>query len=151
MYTRAQIIYTYPKPQATNTKDANSPELDFRNAYQRRGLFTANEWKNYKKLKEIADIRGFIVCPKVRLFDLIEPRLERKNKLTYRYKIQAKHVDFVICTQDMQVKAIIELDDSSHNDIERIKRDEFVDLILVNVGYTVIHTKQIEYNILDLI
>lgn len=58
---------------------------------------------------------------------------------------------FVICTQDMQVKAIIELDDSSHNDIERIKRDEFVDLILVNVGYTVIHTKQIEYNILDLI
>lgn len=97
MYTRAQIIYTYPKPQATNTKDANSPELDFRNAYQRRGLFTANEWKNYKKLKEIADIRGFIVCPKVRLFDLIEPRLERKNKLTYRYKIQAKHVDFVIC------------------------------------------------------
>lgn len=151
MYTRAQIIYTYPKTQAANAKDVNSPEMDFRNAYQRRGLFTANEWKNYKKLKEIADIRGLIVCPKVRLFDLIEPRSELKKKLTYRYKIQAKHVDFVICTQDMQVKAVIELDDSSHNDIERIKRDEFIDLILVSVGYTVIHTKQIEYNILDII
>ena len=65
------------------------------------------------------------------------------------YKIQAKHVDFVICDKDMHIKVIIELDDSSHDKKDRKERDEFVDLILQSVGYKVIHSRYIMNNILD--
>lgn len=148
-----RIIYTYARPElkAEDRDYILSEEMDFRNSYQRRELFTRNEWQNYKKLREIAEVRGFVVCPKVRLFDLIEPRHDKKKKLTYRYKIQAKHVDFVICDRDMNIKAILELDDGSHYDPERIKRDEFVNTILLSTGYTVIHTKYIDSSIFDLI
>lgn len=147
-----RLIYTYPKAELKPTdREVAEPELDFKNAYQRKDFFTRNEWQNYKKLKAIADEKGLVVCPKVRLFDIIEPRLDKKRKLTYRYKIQAKHVDFVICDQDMKILAILELDDNSHYDPERIKRDDFVNTILLSVGYTVIHTKYIEYNILDML
>lgn len=147
-----QIIYTYAKPELKpKDREDVSPELNFKTAYQRKQLFTRNEWQNYKKLREIAEVRGFVICPKVRLFDLVEPRHDKKKKLTYRYKIQAKHVDFVICDRDMNIKAILELDDSSHYEPERIKRDEFVDTILLATGYTVIHTKYIDSNILDMI
>lgn len=148
-----RIIYTYVKPEL-KIQDMNvqhSEELDFTSAYQRKPLFTKNEWQNYKKLRDIAEIRGFVICPKVRLFDLVEPRNDKKRKLTYRYKIQAKHVDFVICDKNMNIKAILELDDNSHYDPDRIKRDNFVNTILLNTGYTVIHTKYIEDRVLDLI
>ena len=147
-----QIIYTYAKPELRpEDREDASPELDFKSAYQRKQLFTRNEWQNYKKLREIAEVRGFVICPKVRLFDLVEPRHDKKKKLTYRYKIQAKHVDFVICDRDMNIKAILELDDSSHYEPERIKRDEFVNTILLATGYTIIHTKYIDSSILDMI
>jgi hypothetical protein len=147
-----RLIYTYSKAELkAKDREVGDSELDFENAYQRRELFTRNEWQNYKKLKAIADEKGLVVCPKVRLFDIIEPRLDKKRKLTYRYKIQAKHVDFVICDRDMKILAILELDDNSHYDPERIKRDDFVNMILLSVGYTVIHTKYIEYNILDML
>ena len=151
--TGPKIIYTYSKPELKieDIEKPNSEELDFSSAYQRKPLFTKNEWQNYKRLREIAEVRGFVICPKVRLFDLVEPRHDKKRKLTYRYKIQAKHVDFVICDKDMNIKAILELDDSSHYDPDRIKRDNFVNTILLNTGYTVIHTKNIENRIFDLI
>lgn len=151
--TSPRIIYTYSKPtlKPEDKSAQNTEDLDFKNAYQRKSLFTRNEWQNYKKLRDVAEVRGFVICPKVRLFDLVEPRFNKKKKLTYRYKIQAKHVDFVICDRDMNIRAVLELDDSSHYDPERIKRDEFVDTILLSTGYTVIHTKYIDYSILDLI
>lgn len=147
-----QIIYTYAKPELkTEDREEASTELDFKTAYQRKELFTRNEWQNYKKLRDIAEVRGYVICPKVRLFDLVEPRHDKKKKLTYRYKIQAKHVDFVICDKEMNIKAILELDDSSHYDPERIKRDDFVNTILLSTGYTVIHTKYVDNSVLDLI
>ncbi|MBQ7129888.1 MAG: DUF2726 domain-containing protein [Oscillospiraceae bacterium] len=150
--TKEKLIYTYPKTELKiEDREENNPELDFENAYQRKTLFTKNEWQNYKKLKKIAEDKGLVVCPKVRLFDLLEPRSDKKRKLTYRYKIQAKHVDFVICDQNMNIIAILELDDNSHYDPERIKRDDFVNKILISVGYTVIHTKYIESNVFDML
>lgn len=148
-----RIIYTYSKPELKieDMDQATGEELDFKTAYQRKPLFTRNEWQNYKKLRDIAEVRGFVICPKVRLFDLVEPRHDKKRKLTYRYKIQAKHVDFVICDKDMNIKAVLELVDSSHYDPDRIKRDDFVNTILLSTGYTVIHTKYIENSIFDLI
>lgn len=130
-------------------KESQSTDIDFSDSYQAKYLLTKNELAQYKKLKEIADARGFVICPKVRLFDIIEPKRDHPKYKTLMYKIQAKHVDFVVCDNDMHVKAIIELDDNSHNQKKRMERDSFVDLILQSVGYRVIHTRYIANDILD--
>ncbi len=125
------------------------PMDEFAHVYQRRYLFSKNELYEYKLLKKIADIKGYIICPKVRLLDLVEPRRGVEKYKTYFYKVQAKHVDFVVCDPNMHIKAIIELDDSSHDRADRKERDTFVDTVLRSVGYTVIHTRHITNDILD--
>ena len=136
--------------QSTSRKD-DDIKIDFRNAYQAQQIFTKNEWQNYKKLRDVAEVKGYIICPKVRLLDIIKPKSGEKKYKTLLYKVQSKHVDFVICDQNMNIKAIIELDDSSHDKPDRIERDKFVDMILRSVGYKVIHTRYIDYDILDLV
>ena len=124
-------------------------DSDFIESYRARYLLTKNELYNYKLLKPIANAKGYVICPKVRLLDIIEPIRGQKKYKTLFYKIQAKHVDFVICDQGMHIKAIIELDDSSHDRQDRQERDRFVNLILTSVGYKVIHTRQITENIFE--
>lgn len=132
----------------SNTSISNS---EYTGKYQKKLLLTKNEWYEYRKLRELAAKKGYQICPKVRLLDLIEPRRGDPKYKTLFYKIQAKHVDFVICDQNLYVKAILELDDSSHNQADRKERDEFVDLILKDVGYTVIRTRSITDTTLDIL
>lgn len=146
--------YATPELSTIEPKEESREELqeiDYTTAYQSRYLLTKNEWYQYKKLKEIADAKGYVICPKVRLLDIIEPRKGAKKYKTLFYKIQAKHVDFLICDRDMHIRAIIELDDNSHDEQERKERDAFVTLILQSVGYKVIHTRYIDNSILDTI
>ena len=131
--------------------EEQAPVIDFSTAYQAKYLLTKNEWIQYKRLREIADAKGYVICPKVRLLDIIEPRKNHEKYKTLLYKTQAKHVDFLICDKDMHIKVIIELDDSSHDKKDRKERDQFVDLILQSVGYKIIHTQYITQDILDLV
>lgn len=124
---------------------------DYSSCYQSKYLLTRNEWYEYRKLKEYADAKGLQVCPKVRLLDIVEPRHGRSDYKSLMGKIQSKHVDFVICTQDLRIKAVLELDDSSHDQFDRQARDQFVDEVLNSVGYKVIHTRAVtEYTLSDL-
>lgn len=140
-----QILRKFKEPedQQENT--------EFTGRYQKRYLLTKNEWYEYRKLKQLAENKGLQVCPKVRMLDLIEPRRGDPKYRTLFYKIQAKHVDFVICDQNLYVKAIVELDDNSHNQADRKERDDFVDTILKDVGYTVIRTRSITENTLSVL
>lgn len=144
--------WRYRKKQNYQYKQPTSNEnIDYKNAYQSRYLLSKNELFQYKKLKTITDKKSLIICPKVRLLDIIEPKHGSDKYKTLFYKVQAKHVDFVVCNQDMQIKAIIELDDNSHDRADRKERDEFVDTILKSVGYRIIHTRYITDDILDMI
>ncbi len=130
--------------KSRNSADSKEPEqkdkrLDYKNVYKSKWLFTYNEKDLYHKLKAFAEERGLVVLAKVRLFDLIEPR-EKQDK-SARYKIQSKHVDFVLCNDKMVAKYIVELDDQSHDAADRISRDAFVDEILTACGYKVVHMR----------
>lgn len=140
-----------PSAQQSESTVHQDEAIDYSNAYQPKYLLTKNEWVQYKKLKAIADVKGYVICPKVRLFDIIEPQKGHAKYKTLMYKIQAKHVDFLICDQNMHIKVVIELDDKSHDQKNRKERDSFVDLILRSVGYKVIHTRYITNDILDLV
>lgn len=118
-------------------------------AYQRKWLFSTNEKAFYYKLKQFSDKHELVVFSKVRLLDLIEPRQNQKKYKTYFYKIQAKHVDFVLCSQNLVAKYIIELDDASHNATERKERDAFVDTVLTSCGYRVLHMRAFDPEALE--
>lgn len=138
------------QPETPNP-ETDDKHIDYTKQYQPKYLLSRNEWYQYKKLKEIADIKNLVICPKVRLLDIIEPRHDCYSYKGCLGKISSKHVDFVICDQDMHIKAIIELDDSSHDTQKGKERDRFVNQTLTNVGYTVIRTRYINNNILDLV
>lgn len=140
--TKAVLESTEPESYSESKTDP--PQKD---AYQKRWLFSLNEKNAYFALKPIAGELGYTVFAKVRLLDLLEPRKDSKMYRSYFNKVQAKHVDFVLCDKKMVARIIIELDDSSHNRPDRQARDSFVDEILENVGYKVIHTWAITDNL----
>lgn len=113
-------------------------------AYQRKWILTYNEKDAYRKLKTITNKFGYTLFAKVRLFDLIEPVRGNPKYKTNLYKIQAKHVDFVVCDEKLVARYIIELDDNSHNSEKRKQRDEFVNAVLTNTGYKILHVKTIK-------
>lgn len=153
------ILYfkDHKKPSTAENKAEVMPEpeqekgsVDYSKSYQAKYLLTRNEWYEFKKLKKIADAKGLMICPKVRLLDIIEPR-KGDNYRSLMGKIQSKHVDFVICDQDLHIKAVLELDDGSHDRKDRQERDQFVDQILTSVGYKVIHVRSVtEQTLADL-
>lgn len=139
------------EPELTGSSKEDKLVIDYSHAYQAQPLFTRNEWQNYKVLRDVANVKGYVVCPKVRLLDIVRPRNGQQKYKTLLYKIQSKHVDFVICDQNMMIKAVIELDDKTHDTEKGKARDNFVDTVLQSVGYKVVHTRYINYDILDLI
>ena len=141
----------YPRYKAPTVQKPipNAETIKYKDAYEAVNILTRNEKQNYITLKEAADRKGYIICPKVRLADIVKPRNDPEYMARFG-KIKSKHVDFVIYNEDMsKLKAVIELDDSSHDRPDRIERDEFVDFILQDCGYKVIHTRYITPDILD--
>lgn len=122
---------------------------DYSKSYQQKWLLTKNEWYAHKKLRELAEKKNLIICPKVRLLDIIEPRNGQKNYMALMGKIQSKHIDFVVCNSNMKILGVVELDDGSHNKQDRKERDQFVDQILTGVGYKVVHIHFVDEHTLD--
>lgn len=128
-----------------NTKDYGS----YANSYVKTPLLTKREWSEYQILRIAAENNGLLICPKVRLLDLIVPKQDAKNSRGLMSRVMSKHVDFVICDQNMEVVCIIELDDPTHLQQDRIERDQFVDAVLTGAGYKIIHTWSITSDILN--
>ncbi len=127
----------------SNTIQLKAEDRKYQNSYRKRSLFTYNEKYGFNKIKVVTDKLRLIPLSKVRLYDLIEPVPGVSNYKGALWKIQSKHVDFVICNQALEAKVIIELDDNSHNRRDRIERDIFVDTILKKAGYKIIRTRGI--------
>lgn len=127
--------------EQSNTSAASQSEADllpYDKAYQKKWLLTMNEKAFYRQLCSFAAKKNMTVFTKARLLDLLEPVKNQPKYKTYFYKVQAKHVDFVLCDSKLVARFIIELDDSSHNTPDRTDRDQFVDMVLQAVGYKVL-------------
>lgn len=126
-----------------------SEKIDFTTAYQKKWLFSYNEKDAFTKLKEITDAMGLTLLSKVRLLDLVETQKGNPKYKTLFYKVQAKHVDFVICDSKLVARYIIELDDRTHDEKKRIERDNFVYSILKNTGYKILHIRAIDKSVIE--
>jgi len=90
---------------------------------------TRAELKFYHALKSVTQNR-YQIAPKVRLGDIITCDEVNWHK-GYGPKISAKHIDFVLYDEKTsEILCCIELDDSSHNRLERQERDKFVNKAL---------------------
>ena len=105
--------------------------------YRKKELLTWNEKNFFEKIKNAVYSKGFHIITKIRLADLIEPTSIDNTNEWYRQfgKIKSKHIDFAVINSNMEVLFLIELDDKTHLYGNRIERDEFVNIALVNAGY----------------
>ena len=88
--------------------NANTP-LPIAGAYQKKWLLTYNEKDAFKKIKAVTDEISCYTFSKVRLLDLLEPVKGNTKYKTYFYKVQAKHVDFVILDEKLVARCVVEL------------------------------------------
>ena len=132
--------WTLPQEQSTTSaaSQAEADTLSYDKAYQKKWLLTMNEKAFYRQLCSFATKKNMTVFTKVRLLDLLEPVKNQPKYKTYFYKVQAKHVDFLLCDSKLVARYIIELDDNGHIAPDRAERDQFVDSVLQAVGYKVL-------------
>ena len=97
----------------------------------------------------MAEEFGLQIFTKIRLADLIVPKPKAENPFWMECfnKIKAKHIDFALADDETCIVALIELDDTSHARADRVERDDFVNAVLENTGYTLLRT----YGDLDVI
>ncbi len=111
-------------------------------------IFTDTEKFFYKVLKEITIKMDLTIFTKVRLADIIySPKFNYKDF----NRIKAKHIDFVLTDKDGNIKALIELDDKSHEQEKRKERDEFLNNIFQNQKIKLLRIPvKYSYNTLEL-
>nr|WP_242019833.1 DUF2726 domain-containing protein [Nodosilinea sp. FACHB-131] len=102
-------------------------------------LFTLAETTFYHALQN-ATQSEYLVFGKVRVADVLKPQTDNRGDWQRAFnKISAKHFDFVLCDRDrLTVLAAVELDDSSHQRGDRIKRDDFLNQVVKSAGLPLI-------------
>lgn len=134
LFIIVSILQILLKKQQAKNELTNLP-------YQKRPILTENEKAFFRELKTITERQNLLLFTKVRLADIVEIKSNTKQWQHYMNKIQSKHIDFVICNQNMDIITVIELDDKSHQRKDRIKRDTFVNEVLKTAGLQIIHTQ----------
>lgn len=112
------------KNNTENPKDDHKLKENDILPYKSKYLLTPNEYSFYKLLKPIADKHNFLICPKVRLADIVQIT-DNKNYMKWFAKISKKHIDFLICDKDLKPLFVLELDDKSHTKEKNQENDNF--------------------------
>lgn len=93
--------------------------------YQRANILTPTEYDFWEKLYLRCSMENIIVCPKVRMEDIINVDKNHKDREVLRNKIKSRHIDFILCDSHLKVLAGLELDDRSHQSLKAQKADTF--------------------------
>jgi very-short-patch-repair endonuclease len=94
---------------------------------KRSSLCTQSELQFFSVLQKAAG-QHWEIFAMVRLADLIRVRAKSPKFQAWQNRIQAKHIDFVLCDPDsLEVKLAVELDDATHQRPDRQARDAFVE------------------------
>ena len=105
-------------------------KISYKKMYKpRKYLITLNELKFYKILIQIAEELDLVVFAQVSLYNILETqdKLDKSLKERFFRKIASKSIDFVLADpHNCRIRLCIELDDSTHNRPDRIKRDIFI-------------------------
>ncbi len=127
-----------PKPQFEFDRQTNDiTENTNYMPYVRKNLLTPTEQFFYSILYREAQDRNLIVCPKVRLEDIVQVT-DKQNINKYRGYIKSRHIDFVLLNFNCETVAAIELDDPSHNTRKAYAADNFKNELFYTTGIPLI-------------
>jgi hypothetical protein len=89
----------------------------------REPLLSRAELRADPQLREFAESNGWVVCPHVKLSDVINERPEGVDAATWSYATRA-HFDFVVVDRDTRPVFAVEIDGLSHADpgVQRLDR-----------------------------
>lgn len=111
------------KKKPSQRKHKNNVVLNYY-PYAKGHLLTKTEHAFFIILVREALKRRLLVCPKVRLEDIMYVT-DKQNRNKYRGYIKSRHVDFVLLNTKCETVAAIELDGPSHNTAKAAKADQF--------------------------
>ncbi|MBW4481175.1 MAG: DUF2726 domain-containing protein [Tildeniella torsiva UHER 1998/13D] len=120
-------------PQSSRVSENDSAQAY---TYSRQPyLFTRTELTFYRAL-QAATQGQYLVFGKVRVADVLKPQTDNRGDWQRAFnKISAKHFDFVLCDPaTLKVLAAVELDDSTHQRGDRVKRDDFLNQTVKSAG-----------------
>lgn len=104
--------------------------------YKSRPILTDNETEFYNRM--ISALPDYVVHTQIAMSALIEPRIDRMEDgseyMRLRAKFSQKYVDFVVCRPGkLEVIAIVELDDITHDLEKDAVRDEMLEGAYYNI------------------
>lgn len=108
----------------------------------RADFFNRSEFIFYQIIKSKLP-NNFMIFSKTRIEDFIRVKEGFWAKETYglRSRIKSRHVDFLICNENGKPLVAIEIDWLSHMNLERQKRDSFVDNLYNEVWLPIHHIR----------
>jgi len=107
----------------------------------RKYLLTKAERSFFGVLQQAVQGR-YLIFAKVRLADLLLVRARTDGRQSFQNRINAKHLDFVLCDVNTVSPVVcIELDDASHQRSDRVDRDHFVDNAMRTAGLPLVRIK----------
>ncbi|HFL5522622.1 TPA: DUF2726 domain-containing protein [Salmonella bongori] len=127
--------YKKKKVKATNILGCNS------NSFERKPFLTKREREFFNRLRDnLKD--DYYIFPQVRVVDIITPNKQfPKNSrefIALFRQVSQWHCDFLIVNMDFNVELAIELDDFTHNQPKRKRRDEIFNKAFSHAGVTLI-------------
>jgi hypothetical protein len=102
-------------------------------------FFSVAERSFYEILRRLAF--DYTVFAKVRLADVVHVSKGSGAWQSHFNRISSKHLDFLLCDQNLAPVVAIEFDDSSHDEKDRQSRDDFVDQVLASAALPIIHVR----------
>jgi len=102
-------------------------------------LLTDAERRAYTQLRQLYG-ESVLICPKVRVVDVITPNTtihpQRSRTFTSLFRqLSQWHLDFVLVDPStFQIHCALELDDSSHQRADRMKRDRILNSAFLSAG-----------------
>lgn len=110
---------------------------------KKQHIMTKYERYFYRRLHHMFG-KHYLIFPQIHLDDLFDHRKIGQNWRGALSTIQRKSVDFVICSTDCRILLAIELDDASHENEDRMKRDKLVDHLFEQAGSCLIRFSNVE-------
>ena len=136
----AVVVLAAIKAKAGGSDETGpSPKAD--HYYLKKSLFSPAE-RSFFGVLESLGYEHASFASKVRLADIfgVKKGLERGDRQRAQNRINSKHVDFLLVLKtDGRPLLGIELDDSSHEEEERIARDSFVDEVFSSAALPILH------------
>lgn len=139
-----QVVYL-KHADAIITPD-HDEELDVPTQYEytrRRYIMSERERGFYRRLHHVFG-KFYLIFPQIHLNDLLAHDHVYQNWQGALSTIQRKSVDYVICTTDFKILLAIELDDITHRDPERQKRDRMVNYIFKKAKLPLLRVTNVE-------